>query len=304
MSRTALSRIRALTFYKDSLTKSQRGDPVPQLECVGKPCRLYQPEVVRCTNIGGEGVDVDWKCEADLPESLRFGKVEVSCEGWDGPGDPYVLKGSCALQYRLVQVPDALRRLDEPRFRSRLSGWFDAAYENPSAVIFTIIWLACLLFIAYRFLKSCFSSRSGSASSSLSRPRPSGGGPGSNWFSSNHRLGYSDPPPPYTKYPTSSTSASRAGWRPGFWSGAALGGIGTYLLNRNQRERERARPATAAYDWEQERVFRPSSPSSRPSGWGFGSGRRSGFSSEDRGEGSSNLGSMRRSTGIGGSNVR
>ena len=36
---------------------------------------------------------MDWKCEADLPESLRFGRVEVSCEGWDGPGDPYVLKG-------------------------------------------------------------------------------------------------------------------------------------------------------------------------------------------------------------------
>jgi len=28
-----------------------------------------------------------------LPEALRFGKVEVSCEGWSKPGDPYVLKG-------------------------------------------------------------------------------------------------------------------------------------------------------------------------------------------------------------------
>ncbi len=33
------------------------------------------------------------KCEADLPEALRFGKVEVSCEGWSRAGDPYVLKG-------------------------------------------------------------------------------------------------------------------------------------------------------------------------------------------------------------------
>jgi hypothetical protein len=33
------------------------------------------------------------KCETDLPESLRLGRVQVSCEGWSGPGDPYVLKG-------------------------------------------------------------------------------------------------------------------------------------------------------------------------------------------------------------------
>jgi len=29
----------------------------------------------------------------DLPDKLRFGRVEVSCEGWSKPGDPYVLKG-------------------------------------------------------------------------------------------------------------------------------------------------------------------------------------------------------------------
>ena len=97
MSRIALARIPSLTFYKDSLTTSRRGSPISQLTCIGKPCRLYQPDVVRCTNSGGSGTDVDWKCEADLPESLRLGRVEVSCEGWDGPGDPYVLKGEHTL---------------------------------------------------------------------------------------------------------------------------------------------------------------------------------------------------------------
>jgi hypothetical protein len=33
------------------------------------------------------------KCETDLPESLRLGRVQVSCEGWSGPGDSYVLRG-------------------------------------------------------------------------------------------------------------------------------------------------------------------------------------------------------------------
>jgi hypothetical protein len=112
MTRVELATIPALTFYQDSVTLSRRTSPIPQLVCVGKACDLYQPEVVRCENIGGGGaVDVDWKvrssrvvhfcsthlfaqCEADLPASLRFGRVEVSCEGWSGPGDSYVLKGS------------------------------------------------------------------------------------------------------------------------------------------------------------------------------------------------------------------
>lgn len=34
------------------------------------------------------------KCETDLPESLRLGRVQVSCEGWSGPGDSYVLRGN------------------------------------------------------------------------------------------------------------------------------------------------------------------------------------------------------------------
>ena len=77
------------------------------------------------------------QCEADLPDTLRFGRVEVSCEGWSGPGDPYVLKGmdglsfsqissyrsfcvsgSCSLEYRLVQIPDSLYS-DSPIFRPK-----------------------------------------------------------------------------------------------------------------------------------------------------------------------------------------
>ena len=90
------------------------------------------------------------QCEADLPEALRFGRVEVSCEGWDGPGDPYVLKGedsllptfcrysadhrgaslgSCGLSYRLVQVPNALRGSNESHsFPSRLYRWFGSMF--------------------------------------------------------------------------------------------------------------------------------------------------------------------------------
>ncbi|KZT06139.1 DUF1183-domain-containing protein [Laetiporus sulphureus 93-53] len=301
--KVALSRIKSLTFYKDSYTTARRTQPLPQLICIGKPCNVYQPEVVRCTNVGGEGTDVDWKCEADLPEALRFGRVEVSCEGWSGPGDPDILKGSCSLEYRLVQVPNALRAGDEPLFRSRFSNWLGYAYNNPSAVIFTIIWTACLLLMLYSVLKSCWgnrSTRSGNASRS-SRPRPpaGGGGFGGGWFSGNNPPDHRDPPPPYTKHASSSSSATgaqNAGIQPGFWTGAALGGLGTYLFNRSQRDSQRDRPRPVLYDWE-DRVNVPIQPIYRPP-------QSSRSRSDDRGEGSSNLGSMRRSTGIGGSNVR
>jgi hypothetical protein len=51
------------------------------------------------------------KCEADLPESLRLGRVQVSCEGWTGPGDSYVLKGA-----RTHNVYGLLVHIQIPRF--------------------------------------------------------------------------------------------------------------------------------------------------------------------------------------------
>jgi len=114
-TKVKLSDVRTLTLYAGEQTEARRSTPIPQLECIGKPCSKFQPDVVRCTNTGGSGVEVDWKvsarkgirldvadricviaplqCEADLPNSLRMGRVEVSCEGWSRPGDPYVLKG-------------------------------------------------------------------------------------------------------------------------------------------------------------------------------------------------------------------
>lgn len=113
MSKVELAKIKSLTFYKDEVTTARRTSPLPQTICIGKPCKLFQPEVIRCVSLGGSGTDVDWKvssperfflsvltfsqCEADLPDSLRFGKVEVSCEGWSKPGDPYVLKGTSSV---------------------------------------------------------------------------------------------------------------------------------------------------------------------------------------------------------------
>merc|ERR1712107_882303 len=37
----------------------------------------------------------------DMDNGLRFGQVEVVCEGYDYPDDPYILAGSCGLEYTL-----------------------------------------------------------------------------------------------------------------------------------------------------------------------------------------------------------
>jgi len=276
MSRVALASIPALTFYKDSVTLSRRTSPIQQLVCLGKPCNLYTPDVVRCENIGGSADQVDWKCEADLPDSLRFGRVEVSCEGWSKPGDPYVLKGSCGLEYRLIQIPKGLR---EDSGHSGIPPWFQSI--DIARLLFLTLWLGVLLLVAYNIIKSCLRTNSDSTTRRNPRPPNTRSG-GSGWFPGDHRDDDSmNSPPPYSK-----NSSQSSGWRPGFWTGAAVGTLGASLFNN----RGRARPPNQTYDWERERSY----PSPL----------RSDSNLNDRGEGSSNLGPMRRSTGLGGSNVR
>ncbi|OWZ38528.1 hypothetical protein C343_06704 [Cryptococcus neoformans C23] len=100
----ALSAVKTLTFYADKYTAGRRTNPIPQLTCKGPGCKVFQPDVVQCTNMGDDGLgNVQWKCDTDLPSSLRLGKVDVSCEGWSAPGDPNILQGSCGLTYNLYK---------------------------------------------------------------------------------------------------------------------------------------------------------------------------------------------------------
>ncbi|KIR89593.1 hypothetical protein I304_06595 [Cryptococcus deuterogattii CBS 10090] len=90
-----LSGIKTLTFYADKYTAGRRTSPIPQLTCQGPGCKIFQPDVVQCTNMGDDGLgNVQWKCDTDLPSSLRLGKVDVSCEGWSAKGDPDILQGT------------------------------------------------------------------------------------------------------------------------------------------------------------------------------------------------------------------
>jgi hypothetical protein len=166
---------------------------------------------------------------------------------------------------------------------------------NISSIAFTILWMGFLLLILYSFVASCLrrdgTPRASGGSGNAPRTRPAGSG---GWFPGWHPD--PDPPPPYS-YPKPDTR-SATGWTPGFWTGAALGGLGASLFQQRRTADTNPPPTRSRmWDWERER-YAPS--------W-FGGGQSRAPDSDDRGEGSSrgaSLGSMRRSTGFGGSTVR
>ena len=91
-----------LTLYSDRQTTGRRSRGVPQLSCVkGDACNYIHIDVIQCVNRGFDGHDVQWECKADLEDLYKLGRVEVTCEGYDYPDDPYVLVGSCGLEYSL-----------------------------------------------------------------------------------------------------------------------------------------------------------------------------------------------------------
>lgn len=94
-----LKNVETLTFSNDLVTTGRRSSPVSQMTCTSGPCHL-RPSTVACKNIGISDKDPSWDCKAELSGS-KLSYVEVSCEGYDYPDDPYILVGSCGLIYKL-----------------------------------------------------------------------------------------------------------------------------------------------------------------------------------------------------------
>lgn len=117
-----LSTVKALTLRDGAMTTHRRVDALPQLTCIGGNAKgLYTVDRMRCTNSGHEydAEDIQWTCKADLPMEFKLGGTDVICEGYDSPEDPYVLKGSCAVEYRLI-----LTKAGEEKYGLPKSSWF------------------------------------------------------------------------------------------------------------------------------------------------------------------------------------
>lgn len=127
-----ISTVEVLTFHKDRYTLTKKAAPIPQLDCVGGDGCRYSDfvKVVQCYNMGvNDRGEIQWRCEADVDSRLSLGKVDVDCEGANGPGDRYVIAGSCGLEYSLYLTeeghrhPPSLRKDDYNYDNSGDSNW-------------------------------------------------------------------------------------------------------------------------------------------------------------------------------------
>lgn len=221
-----LSQVKTLTLRSNSQTAHRRVSAVPQLTCKGPACRHHTIDTLRCKNQGSSygDEDIEWSCTASLPEEFKLGSTEVICEGYDSSDDPYVLKGSCGVEYRLVYTDKGEEKYGK--------SWDGPAGEKSSAFaqfLFVVLFVGVLGWILYAACQGA------TGQNRVPRPRGNGGWNGGGWGGGGGNPPH-DPPPPYPgrKYEDESSES----WRPGFWSGTAAGGAAGYAAGRMAGNRQ------------------------------------------------------------------
>lgn len=296
------------------MTEGRRSSPVPQLKCVGGSCSSFTPQAVQCKNVGSDGVDAQWECKCEFPSDIRFGRISVSCEGYDYPNDPFILKGSCGLEYTIEKTGSS--------YSSHLKHGYDSSGGMGSGVFFIILLVGIAVFM-------CCLTRSsdprdpnhrgnyhphdgGSPPPPPSNPPPYGWKqPGGNQ-DTRFRGGYTSPPPSAPPPPTYEESTGQAGTSsggqrgsnndgPGFWSGMGLGAAAGYLFSRPRTHHRNTgwfgSSGSTHHHYHQQ-------PHSSSSSWGFPSSSRGHTSSWGSSPGSSSSRSTTTRTSYGGTTRR
>ncbi|XP_040563545.1 store-operated calcium entry-associated regulatory factor [Lepeophtheirus salmonis] len=231
-NKVLLTNIKTLTLHEGAKTTGRRASSTSQLSRTGGSAPWgMEPRTVQCYNRGHDGVDVQWECKADLDSSVEFGRIEVTCEGYEYPDDPYILKGSCGLEYSLDYRKGGGQQSSYPNsYTSKKSSGFNFA---------DMLVLAVIVLVAYAVYRTCTSSsgnqedRAYSSTNDDYHGRGGGGGwsnPGSGGgglFGSN--LGNNDNP--------SCRRGGNTGGYGGFWSGLGMGGILGYMMNSGGQQR-------------------------------------------------------------------
>ncbi|KAK8199356.1 transmembrane protein [Phyllosticta capitalensis] len=241
-----LSKIESLTLRNGLKTTSRRGPPVPQLKCVGGDGKgLYEVDVMRCKNSGAgyDDEDIQWTCRADLPPEFKLGSTDVTCEGYDSPNDPYILKGSCGVEYRLALTDAGLEK-----YGKRKGPWWGGFEDdNPlgqdttSTVVAGLFWLLFLGVVFYMIFRACIVGRGNPREPrTWTGPRFDGGGGGGGGGWGGGPPPYDDPPPPYSPRYNRKYGTNGEGWRPGFWSGALGGAAAGYYAGSRGNQNNRA----------------------------------------------------------------
>eukprot|EP00013_Stygamoeba_regulata_P014522 CAMPEP_0177687414 /NCGR_PEP_ID=MMETSP0447-20121125/34120_1 /TAXON_ID=0 /ORGANISM="Stygamoeba regulata, Strain BSH-02190019" /LENGTH=294 /DNA_ID=CAMNT_0019197663 /DNA_START=65 /DNA_END=946 /DNA_ORIENTATION=- len=206
-----LTDVKALVFRRGALTTGRRSAPVQQLTCVGGNACHVVLDSVMCQNVGDDGFDVTWKCQADMESKYRFGKVTVTCEGYDHPDDPFILRGSCGLEYELHSSDQGYHSYTKGYTDSYSSGGF---FSN----LFPILLIAFVAYILYSAFMG--GGGQGAAGGYGGGYGPGGGGGGFGPGGGSYPGGYGG-----GVYPSQSGGG-------GFWSGMATGGLLGYMFGR------------------------------------------------------------------------
>ncbi|OWF35556.1 store-operated calcium entry-associated regulatory factor-like [Mizuhopecten yessoensis] len=295
-----LSEVETLTLYNGRMTNSRRSGPIPQLKCEGGSagCGTFVPQVVQCTNKGSDGRDIQWECKTDMDNTYRFGRVEVSCEGFDYPDDPYILRGSCGLEYTIDLTQEGQQKKNQGHhnygsnygghsedYHDRSSYQSSKSYSKARSIVGDLVLLCAIGGVVYVIYKTCIA----------------GGQQAENRYPNqgqDNRFGGSQPPPPGFRqdYMPGGDSCSGSSYysggqtnygnhaRPGntgggFWTGAATGGLLGYMFGNRGNNHYGSRtytPYTGSSFWGQPRTQHRSSAFSGGSSFSFGGGGSSG----------------------------
>ncbi|PAA64921.1 hypothetical protein BOX15_Mlig000794g1 [Macrostomum lignano] len=202
-----ISSVNTITLREGKFTTGRRLAPVPQLRCVSgrATCQSQSlPSVVQCYNKGSDGLSIQWRCEAQMSKRLKFDTIQVSCEGYDHPNDPYILAGSCGLTYSLRW---------SGRRRHRKHGIHGHLFRrvhivNPMVSVLTGLLAFTVVVAMLALVFKLFRSR---------RHR-------------YHRVYTAEEGPPPPPPPSHYGYHHSGGSGPGFWSGAAMGGMTGYMM--------------------------------------------------------------------------
>jgi len=200
-----------ITLQKHEYTRGRRVSPIPQLQCVGGSAqnRLeFLPSTVQCQQVAHSG---QWKCEAELDQSVKFGKISVSCEGYDYPDDPYVLRDSCGLKYELEYTNLGRENLKRSQYQQQQysSGYHSSPHyyvDDTASTAGSILLFVIMIFVFVGILRACVGSHH------------------------VHSPGVGSVP----AYGSYGSGAYSSGPAPGFWSGFTGGGLLGYLFARNR----------------------------------------------------------------------
>ena len=155
--RVLLSDVQTLTLHTGKMTTGRRSSPVPQAKAVGGTAQgQFVPSTIQCTNKGWDGLDAQWECRADLDNAIRFGETVVVCEGYDYPDDPYILAGSCGVEYTLELTQEG-RDIRKAKASAGYGGYPSSSYSSSrsstynateeSAIWGAFIWI-CVFCVA------------------------------------------------------------------------------------------------------------------------------------------------------------